>query len=363
MSKSIKKLSAATAGLLILALSGPTPRFAAANEPYLSVRTGLRCSQCHVNRSGGGGRNDFGSVYAQTQLSMRQYPFQGRSINSFLAVGADLRVTAEATSDAAQPNSAVRVDEANLYLEARVVPDVLTVYLDQTVGPTSASTREVFGLLDLPAEGWLKGGKFLVPFGLRLPDDEAFIRQRTGFTYSTPDLGFEVGMQPGPLSVIASLTNGTTGGSENDDGKQIAGTATLIFRSFRIGASAAHNDASTATRSALGSFAGVNLGRFTLLGEVDYISDSFDAEPDLEQFAAYVEGNFLVIRGLNVRASYGFLDPDRDIGENARTRLRFGVELFPIPFLRVAATYTVLQDIPQATTDSNRFAIQLHGFF
>ncbi len=332
------------------------------SEPHLSIRTGLPCSQCHVNRTGGGARTAFGSIYAQTRLPMKRSAFRGRFLNSFLAMGADARVSTEVTSGSA-PKTGFQVDQASLYLEARVVPDVLTVYIDQTVGPGSATTREVFGLIDLPAAGYVKAGKFILPYGIRLDDDAAFIRQQTGFTFDTPDIGVEVGFEPGPLSLFAAVTNGTQGAAENNDDKQVTGTAALIFPNFRVGASGSHNNAPGSSRDVVGAFAGLGLGRVTILGEFDYIFDSFDTGPDADKFVAYIEGDLLVARGFNLKATYGFLDPDRTIAENARTRIRFGVELFPIPFLRVAALYTVLQDIPQATNDNDRLTLELHGFF
>ncbi|MBI2615135.1 MAG: hypothetical protein HYW52_05590, partial [Gemmatimonadetes bacterium] len=69
----------------------------AAPEPYLAVRTGLQCSACHVNRSGGGGRSAYGSVYAQTQLAMRTGTVRNRALNDFLALGWDVRALGSAT--------------------------------------------------------------------------------------------------------------------------------------------------------------------------------------------------------------------------------------------------------------------------
>jgi len=338
-------------------------------EPYLSVRTGLKCSQCHVNKTGGGGRTDFGSIYAQTRLPMVQFGFLKRSLNDFLSIGANFRVLASGTArDAtdAIPRSSVEITEQSLQLEARVIRDFLTLYIDQLLGPSGASTREAFALFgngSLPLEGYVKAGKFFLPYGLRLVDDNEFIRARTGFNYDTPDIGIELGIEPGPLSFFVSFSNGTQGASEDNSGKQIAGSAALIFRRFRVGASASRNDAPDARRDAVGGFGGFNVGRFTFLGELDYIFDSFEEREDVSQFVGFVEGDFLVIRGLNIKTTYGFLDPNRDIGENARVRWRFGAEVFPTQFVQASVFYTLLEDIPQATTDTDRWGIELHVYF
>ncbi len=336
----------------------------AGEEPYLSVRTGLRCSQCHVNRTGGGGRNSFGVMYAQTRLGMRNFAFRNRMLNDFVSVGGNFRVMASGTPTESVPRTTISIYEANVQLEVRVVPDVLAFYFDQILGPSIASNREGFLLLEqLPLDGYLKVGKFLLPYGWRLLDDSEFIRQRTGFNYKTPDQGVELGVEPGPLSLFLAVTNGTQGADENNSSKQVTGTAALIFPRFRLGGSASRNQGTGSRRDVVGAFGGFNLGRFAFLGEMDLIVDSPDTGADREQIAAFVEGDFLAVPGVNLKVTYGFLDPRRDIGENARIRLRFGLETFPIQFLQLSGFYTLLEDIPQATTDLDRISLELHVYF
>ena len=211
------------AALLCCVLLSLTPSdVRAGEEPYLSVRTGFRCSQCHTNRTGGGGRNKFGSVYAQAFLPNAKKPFVGRSLNDYVSVGGNMRFLATGKASGVTPRTSFELTEANIQVEARLIPDVLAVYVDEIVGPGGASTREAFALLeDLWLDGYVKAGKFLLPYGLRLLDDAAFIRQRTGFNYNTPDQGVELGIEPGPLSLFVSLTNGTQGAGENKDRKSV----------------------------------------------------------------------------------------------------------------------------------------------
>ena len=362
MTAIVRVLAAAALPLLAAPLAAGGVR--AEREPYLSVRTGLRCAQCHSNRTGGGGRTEFGSIYAQTRLGMRTVAFRDRLFNDFISVGGNFRVLANGAVSQTTPRTSVEIEEANVQLYTRLVAQVLALYVDETVGPGAATTREAFALLEgLPLEGYLKAGKILLPYGLRLVDDAEFIRQRTGFTYDTPDLGVEVGIEPGPLSLFVALSNGTQGAAETNNAKQVTASAALIRSWFRVGASAARNDAGTSRRDVLGGFAGLNAGRLALLGELDLIRDTETNGARLEQLAGYVEGNFLPARGINVKATYGFLDPNRAIGENARIRVRLGVETFPYGFLQVSAFYVLLQDIPQATADRDRVFLTLHTHF
>lgn len=347
----------------VFAGSGTAP--ASAREPYLALRTGLKCSACHVNRSGGGGRNAYGSIFAQTMLPMRSAAVRNRAINDYLALGFDLRVVGSGTVSPSTPRTAIELEEAQAYLEARLIDRALALYVDQTLGPTRAVAREAFVLIERPTlNSYLKAGKFLLPYGWRLQDDFEYIRQQTGFSYDTPDQGVELGIEPGPLSWFVALTNGTVGAAEGNDGKQVTSSLALTFRHFRVGASASHNEAAgAARRDVAGAFGGFGVGRLAVLGEFDWIDDRPATGPGVEQLAAYVEGDFLLARGINAKATYGWFDKSRAIAEDERVRMRLGLEVFPAGFLRAAAFYTADLWIPQATTDIDRVSVELQLHF
>ena len=337
----------------------------AGEEPHLAIRTGLKCSACHVNRSGGGGRTAYGSIYAQTQLPRRSVPVRNRAINEYLGIGWDVRTVASAAIGDQTPQTAIELEEANAYLEARVIDRLLALYVDETLGPGRADTREAFAIVEgLPLNGYAKAGKFLLPFGIRLQDDLEFIRQQTGFTYDTPDQGVEIGLEPGPLSMFVALSNGTAGAAEGNDGKQITSSAALVFRRFRFGMSASRNEADgPARRDVVGGFAGVRLGALSLLGELDRIEERAPDGQVLQQVATYIAGDLLVTKGWNAKVTYGYFDKSRDIPEDERVRWRVGLEYFPVAFVRAGAFYTADVWIPQATTYVDRLALEFHLYF
>ncbi len=363
----------------------------AVSEPYLAVRGGYKCSHCHTNITGGGKRNGFGSIYTQTTLPYKIISpttlqrllsptgaasgdpnygtFVANTLADFLSFGGELRVENRTrfSEGPLETTNSLDVTEANLYVEARLLRDFLSFYIDEQVGPNAASSREVFGLLRAPRwwNAYFKGGRFLLPFGWRLQDDSAFIRDRTGINYANPDTGVEFGLEPGPLSFSLAITNGAGGSSDNNRFKQLTLRAEAVFRRWRFGGSFAYNDTDTARRVMYGPFAGLSFGRFTLLGEVDVIEDRVAASGEtIKQLAVFSSLNVLLTRGVNFKLSYEFLDPNDDVDNDERTRFTVGLEPFLTQFLQLRFFYRFNDGIPQRPIErADEVVLEFHLFF
>jgi hypothetical protein len=309
---------------------------------------------------------------------MRSSDIRSRGLNDWLSVGLDLRtlgswnVNVGDALDGIAPNTAFDISEAQVQLEARLVSNRVAFYIDQTVGPDRAIAREAFGLVEqLPLNGYAKVGKFMLPYGWRLWDDGEFIREETGFTYLTPDLGIEVGIEPGPLSLFVALTNGSIGASEGNSQKMLTSSAVLTLSRFRVGASASHNSGPGLQTNTVGAFGGVSVGPLALLGEVDAVFDSFDdpAVENNDEFLAFVEGNLQLRRGVSLKATHGFHNPTASIRddttmltEDQRARTRVGLEVFPISFVQLSAFYVRLDNAGEGD-DVDRVTLELHLHF
>src|SRR5262245_50200868 len=319
------------AGLLLLQLN-PVQA-----EPYIAVRTGSKCSQCHVNQTGGGKRTDFGLLYAMTRLPMTvvHSPTGSSSfdpnLNQWISLGANLRVverlTLEHTSSLGEtvPSSNVTdFTEANLYVEVKVIPEIATLYADQTLAPSS-SNRELFGILmDSDRRAYAKVGRMLLPYGFRIIDNDAFIRSRTGYNYARSATGVELGWEPGPLAIVANLTE--------DDFSAVAST---VFRRFQVGSAFGRNTA-RGNDFTVGAFGGVNLGRFTMLGEADFIT-----EGDVDQLATLAELNYLITKGFNFKFTYEVFDRNYDVSidRDGQERYTLGLEPFIMQFVQLRVFY------------------------
>ncbi|MCH8069041.1 MAG: hypothetical protein IID16_07245 [Candidatus Marinimicrobia bacterium] len=335
-------------------------------EPYIAVRTGLKCSQCHVNMTGGGKRTDFGNIYIQRFLSSQFVSnSSGKNfspqLSETISVGANFRVKniikysyshidTAAVRTIANNEYLLDITEGNFYLEAKLIPNLFSFYFDQTISP-NPDNREAFGLLyGLPLRGYLKTGKFLLPYGFRLWDDEIFIREVTGFTYSDPDLGAEIGFEPGNYSFSVAVTS-----------NQVSGITAWVRRHGRLGFSWQKATDGSDIRM-FGLFSGLHTGRFTLLGEIDHI----ELEDGLQQEAYFAELNFLLFRGLNFKMTYNLFNRNLDvpIARDGQERFTIGIESFPFQFFQLAAFYNINRFIPQnLALNQNTFTFELHFFF
>lgn len=333
-------------------------------EPVLAARTGLGCASCHLNRTGGGGRTAYGAGYGASSLPwMKLAPGHGLfdgAIGDRVRLGFDGRGGYDATFREEGPYiGEAKVTEADVYLGVELVKDRLSLYLDEHVAPGGASAREAFALFASERAGfYVKGGKFFLPFGLRLQDDDAASRRGTGFTFETADIGAETGFDTGAWSSALSITNGTSGGAEADNGKQYCLSGARVFSLGRFGLSASSNDlpagASTSVASAFGTF---RAGPIVVLAEADVIENDDGMAPKRRGGAGHVELDALAHAGLTVRLFGGAFDLDRSDGVARETQWGVGLDWTPLPGLQIRSTYRA-----RSGADDQAF-VEAHVYF
>lgn len=335
-------------------------------EPYIAVMSDQQCLACHTNQTGGGKRTMVGNAYAQNVLSARRTDkFWDGRVMDFLAIGGNLRTSGTYTDIPNQDSeSEFDLDEALLFIDVSLLANRLSIYLDQQFAPSSKN-REAFALLRFPERSaYIKAGQFYLPFGWRLEDDTEFVRQATGINMDNPDNGVEAGIQSGRAFIAMAVTNGTAGGGEVDSGKQFSLHSSFVFSNWQIGASANFNDAEDAQRTLFGGFLGLKTGPVSWLGEIDYIDDDGLGPDGRKQLAGFVEGNWWIRQGHNLKVTYGHFDPDDDVDEDERNRYSIVYEYFPQPFTQIRLGIRSNDGIPQNNAQNADIAfVQLHGYF
>ncbi len=354
-------------------------------EPYLMVRQGAKCGDCHTNQTGGGKRTAFAHIHAKEILHDLDLlpmpagvkPFRG-DINQYISIGADFRVRNQ-TLFQDRPNTQGRVpenrafrrqvasndtslEETFLYLQVDPIPDVLTFYIDEDV--TGGNTREAFALIRgfLPWDTYVKAGRFYPTYGLRVQDNEAFIRADTGFTFDRSDDGAEIGIAPGPFFLASSVTNGTSG--DSDVLATVNGYALIdevpVVRNVLAGLSFARN---SNKRDEAAFYGGANLWQFTYLAEFDLINDRTVLPPGTgrDQYASYFELDWLLFDWLNLRGTFEFLKVS---GARNQTRYTVGANPFISRFLQPIIEYRI-NNAPGNDLEGNQPQLwfELHAFF
>lgn len=341
-------------------------------EPYLAVLEGQKCNTCHVSDSGGGMRNVYGNVHTRSILPARtlgadkQDPFiwTGEMLK-YLKFGADIRGSWRETDVPDRPTeSDSDLDRATVYFAIEPIKDKLLFYVDEELGQDSSFEREIWARWRFNDKFYIRAGQLFLPFGLRLLDDSAYIRQVPGINFTTADDGVEIGMEAGPWSSQFAVSDGTAGGPEVDNGKQYSLNTSYTKSGWRIGGSLNFNDSSFGDRELYGIYGGLRRGNWGFLAELDYIVDMGFPEGRRNQFATLVEANWRYRRGQNLKLTFEFLDPDDTLQEDEQNRWSVAWEVFPVQNFQFRAGTRIYEGIPQSDVQNRRetFA-ELHLFF
>jgi hypothetical protein len=342
----------------------------ASAEPYLAAQMGLKCAQCHANPTGGGMRNVFGNVFTQTQLAAKRLgsdeDMWNGQVMKFLSVGGNARANWN-FSEVPNAGSAndFAVEEARAYFDFGVIPNRLSVYLDQRFAPGNSTNLEANVRYWITEnEFYVKAGRMYLPFGYRFEDDNTFVRSLSGINMQAPDEGFELGFEKGSWSTQLAFSNGTGGAPESDEGKQVAARTEYVQSVWRVGVSAVSNHTDAGDRIGAGLFGAYRMGPVVLLGEVDFFDDDSIGVDGRELLGSLVEADWKLKQGHNLKFSFEWLEPNNDVDEDEQTRSSVVYEWSPIQFVQLRAGVRIYDGIPQNDLQNRRQAfLQLHGFF
>lgn len=345
-------------------------------EPYIAIQQGYKCNACHENPSGGGLRSTFGDVFVENLLATNPLPggspvWTGQLVQNILRVGADLRTDWSRTTE---PHTSTvqqfALEQARVYTEVSVIPNRLAVFVDQQIAP-GTQTMEAYVRYGSPTDWYVKAGHFYLPFGWRLQDQTAFVREVTGINMDTPDSGVEFGLERQHLDWQLDVTNGAANQSSSGTGTSgnsgYMATTQLIYTltSWRLGIAGSHTQSRVAgNRDMGGLFAGLRTGPVAWLGEADVVRQAGYSDGSHTMMPLLGEMDWLLHKGMNLKLTYEFYDPNAHVGHDQQTRWSAVYELTPIPFLQIRAGFRRGQGIPQSNTQNRTLAfVEAHGFF
>lgn len=321
-------------------------------EPYLAIEKGLKCGTCHVSPSGGGLRTSYGNLYAQSEMPAQTLDW-GKlwtgELGRYFAVGGDARASwqeIDVPNQAAVSDSGL--DEFLAYVEIKPFPKYLSLYVDARLRPGDPQIREQYARVKMPGGNWsLRAGEFFLPYGLRLQDDDAFVRQVSGINFNTPDTGWEVGYEGGAWSGQLAVTRGTAGGPETDSGKQYSLRVAHVTDRWRAGASLNFNDAAVGDRKMQNVFGGIRTGPVAWLAEVGYIIDDSAPTGRRKSLVSLLEANYRYRKGHNLKVTFEWYDPDNNVSNDEQNRASLVWEYSPIQLVQLRIGYRDNSGIPQ----------------
>jgi len=390
--------------LLLVALAVALVPRGGHSLPLYAARTGLMCQNCHFDPNGGGPRNDFGFAYARNRhaLTPEDSTSQWHDLNVTnrvgdqmpLYIGADQRfmmlLNSQASNDSLEQFGFFDM-ETDLHFAFQPHRRLTLVYTaDGSFGNYTAfaggnfKTREAYGMIGgMPLDGYVRAGRFRVPFGLRWDDHTVATRNsfldfydgRAFLPYDprATDAGIEAGGDHGNWFGRGSFTNGPASPLGSPPFAETFALK-LGFNSPRAQVAASFYDnfnhpppfggIKRATR--WGIYGLSHAGSFAFLGELAAGTDEAAPPAGMASgtknnlLAGIIEADYALRRSLNFRARY-------DRGELARgqpqpledqgTFDRYAIEgeIVPAPFTELRWTLRYID--PAA--DSDRFGQRL----
>ncbi len=311
--------------------------------PRYTARYEQKCALCHVNPSGGGLRTSYAAqkLIPEEIAWLRSKPEALAEIETKISkqilIGADFR-TFYVGGNIEEAHLNFFQMQSDLYLAFQPDPRV-TLYYDRA----ASGGYETFALGYLRPTLYVKAGRFVPSYGLKFDDHTMFVRSELGFMPpSNSDVGLEAGFSHGSFDIQAAVVNGNPGSTLDNDTK-VAGVVNAVYRrrlgpvGAALGASGYRHPTRQRDTNRHGFYGYLTWNKLTWLGEVDLEHSKDPGAPAVNRVVTSQEWSYLVHRGLEVKATYDFYDPNRQHEFGAKSRFGGGVYAMPYSYLALEA--------------------------
>ncbi|MDP4116354.1 MAG: hypothetical protein Q8903_09480 [Bacteroidota bacterium] len=376
------KIKATVFGLLIVAIVSSVtlalPRFA--------LRTGAKCSDCHINPAGGEMRDvrGFNMSRKMSLVSPHEDFEMTNKLGPNIMFGFDFRGQFLAAKTSKGTKSDFLKMEGSVYGNVDIAEDIrVTSRYDFVWGIWEAFATAYV----LPGGGYIKGGSFVPNYGIKIDDHTAYTRggdlgvitsvgnKKQGlifdprYTMSGGEVGYNIAEV---FSVTASVGNSRSPQVFIADPSYFISISFLpqISESFHLMLGASGANFKDSQRDAnfnavmqnvymYGGFAGFSIGDFSLLGEIDF-AKNYSGKDSLST-ALMLEASYRIVHGVEAVVRFDRFDPVTKISKDEFSRVIIGFEFFPYSFIEVRPQFRVQTEHP--TAKNNAFVLQMHFFY
>jgi hypothetical protein len=365
--------------ILVAAAAAAVPAAAHAYPQYQLSTGAARCNQCHVAPAGGGLLTNYGRDESADTISRGG---DGALLHgaweppSWLNLGGDFRFVSGlnyvGNDDGAEP--IIFPMQTDLYQQVKV-KDFSLVLIEGYIGAvrpeqgrfelSSFASREHYLMWRPNPQGlYARAGRFMPPFGLRLPEHPAFVRRHLGFHTLEETYGVSGGYVVNGWEVHGTLfvpdfwrpvEHPESGGAVLYERR--LGRGAQVGGQVRYGTG---DDFSRLTFGVIGKkyFEDWHL---MLMGEADVVRKmlSISSGDDITQLAGYLSATYFIMRGLEARAAWEYWDHDMATRDVAQNGLSLQVQYFPFAHLEVML---YLRTVLQEGADTGLGMLQIHYY-
>ena len=359
--------------------------------PRFAVSNGASCIACHVNPTGSAMRNSHGNdVVSLEELPLKRWMNKGDDnwdghVTEQIQLGGDFRLQGVQYNDTNETQkSAFFPMQADIYVNLKL-NDNSSIFTKVGVKSSSSLNMEYWAMIqNLPLKSWLRMGRTLPNYGMRVDDHTSFIRggninkTKVGLNeedltesegllfepYLVPPTILEIGI---PLTKKLEWTNSFSTSLINDG--QYNEMTNFTSKLTHIGSLGDIIRCRTSLSymqegdfNMIGTSGGISIGNHVWTFAFDQAENWIG---DATSIAIYNEIAWELMQGIQIIGKHDYFDPRTKWNDGSISRYVIGFEIYPLNVMeiKIQTRFSEVSMENMTTKKDPEYLIQTHFYF